>query len=127
MVRQDPAVRQEVNAYLDDLQWLSRVKVPAPQRQHTEAGRQQLMAQLHRSRRRQFVPARVLGVAVGVSLLCAVVATNQQATSRLPGPIDQAMSGFFRRDDQIQASPFSADLSTPAEATLDPAGAAFTR
>lgn len=127
MLRQDPAVRREVNAYLDDLQWLSRVRVPAPERRHAAAGKEQLMAQLQRSRRHQFVPARVLGVAAGVSLLFAVVATNQQAANHLPGPIDQAVSGFFHRDDQVQASsPFSADLSTPAEAALDPARSAFT-
>jgi hypothetical protein len=126
MVRQDPAVQREVHAYLDDVQWLTQVRTPAPSRTRSAASKQTLMLQVQRSRRHQLVPARVLGAAVSLSLFAAIVATNQQVTRSLPGPVDQAVGTFFHRKDQAQASPLPFDLSTPAESALDSAGSGFT-
>jgi hypothetical protein len=126
MVRQDPSVQREVHLYLDDLQWLSQSRTPAPSRFRSAAGKEALATQLQRSRRHQFVPARVIGIALSLSLLVTIVLTNQEATKRLPGPVDQAIDGFFHREDQVQASPLSFDLSMPAESSLQEAGTGFT-
>lgn len=126
MVRQEPAVQREVHAYLDDLQWLAQARLPEPSSLRTAGNKEALMAELQHSRRRRFVPARVFGVAAGFSLFLALCVLNQGLARTLPQPVDRTIGNLFMHEEQVQASPQGFDLSTPAEASLNPARPGFT-
>jgi hypothetical protein len=126
MVRQEPAVQREVHAYLDDLQWLAQLRTPEPSSLRTAGNKEALMAELQHSRRRRFVPARLFGIAAGLSLFLAICVMNQGLAPTLPRPVDETIGDLFMHEGQVQASPLGFDLSTPAEASLNTARPGFT-
>lgn len=126
MVRQDPSARQEVLKYLDDVEWLSHVRIPAPRRIHAATAREELLERLHSSRARAWYPARALGMTAGFGLFLAIIAMNRQMMPNLPQPVDHAIGSILSSQDRQASPPGTYDLNGPVEVTIEVSGPGFT-
>jgi len=123
MLRQDPTVQREVHSYLDDLNWLSQVRAPEPNRRTVASGREALFTALDaRRKRRMSAPVRTLSIAASLTTFVALGISIQAARHELPQPVTQVFNGVFYREEHVKAS---IDLSTPSELSLE-TGPGFT-
>lgn len=128
-LRQDLAVRPEVHAYMDDLTWLSRRPAMQPTTSSAGVGKSRLIAMLRgQSRpRRTSATLRVLGASATAFVLLAGVLSMQAATDTLPGPVSQALNGFFEHRQATAQPLFTSDgsiSSVDPTLSVEPADAA---